>query len=222
MCFDAAAVIFCVRGKIPGQFCHRSDTPQKQRPNPSQRSQAQAQAKMPRFNVDLDGTLRNILQQIVDLYHTTYPNSEPVNVDDIRQYQLATYFPALTEEFTHWAFAANAKHVFLEAQPYPGALEFVHALQQRGTVCYVTSQRRENWQLTRDWLERWELRGEVVFTSDKLAVPGDVLIDDAPVFLVAADPRCVCIARPYNGTYEGTRLDGYDAILQWIDAHKFT
>ena len=88
-------------------------------------------------------------------------------------------------EFTqHFTNAVEQHHMFLDCDPYPGGIEAVHAIAEKGHSLHVVTDRGMFEQAPTDtikWLKKhgiYDLFSSITFTGDKSVVNLDILIDD--------------------------------------------
>lgn len=103
---------------------------------------------------------------------------------------------------------------------YPGAQDFVESLRGLGEVVIVTSSYAAvpNWDSARRaWLlEKFEIpKRDVIFTSRKDLVRGDWLIDDRAENCEAFGDGAICLDRPWNQKFQGSRAKNYEHAI-WM------
>lgn len=104
---------------------------------------------------------------------------------------------------------------------YPGAQEFVEALQRKGEVVIVTARYRAvpNWAAAREaWLyEHFGIHhSNLIFAKRKELVRGDHLIDDYTENCKAFGHGAICLDRPWNQQFNGVRARDYAHVLDLL------
>jgi 5'-nucleotidase len=167
-----------------------------------------------RILLDVDGVLADFATMAVN-----YARSRGVDAThaNLSQWDL---FKAMGCEHLQDDFDAfvNACSAGASLTPYAGSRAFYTALCQLGEVVIVTSpyKKAATWCYDRRlWLRKWfntEFgEPEIVFTSAKYLVRGDVLIDDGPHNVNEFPGPVVIIDRPWNQPKTINTLDGNGA-----------
>jgi uncharacterized HAD superfamily protein len=106
-----------------------------------------------------------------------------------------------TPEF--WSRYGN--EVFMEAEPYPGAVEAVRALAMEEGVAYISARPRSAGRTTADWLERWgfPVIHAAIDVRDKAGMARDfrcrLAIEDDPRQIAAYQASGMPVLVPYRG-----------------------
>lgn len=184
--------------------------------------------KRPRILVDCDGILADFVASALKLIndHT----GEDHTHDEIVQWDV---FKALgKKDIEHILDNAVANGGFCAAlEVLPGSVSAIEKLRRRGDVFIVTSPYdAPNWVYERTrWLERHFgfHKKQIVNTSSKFVVSGDVLVDDSDKNLQEwLDHHSQGLAllwdRPWNrqATPDGVhRVNDWDTLIQRVDTH---
>jgi 5'(3')-deoxyribonucleotidase len=155
--------------------------------------------------LDIDGVVRDFMHSVymaVRLHHPVHrANREKEDHWDC----LADVYPD-TPNIARRVFGGDlCREVYLDADPYEGAIEAVEQLSQNFDVAFCTSQPTEaTKQFTLEWLERFSLNKlPVIFANRKEKFPCDVFVEDAPHNLAAiheagSTKLLIRMARPWN------------------------
>ena len=182
-----------------------------------------------RVLLDCDEVLGEFAQEAVrfcNLY-AREPGADLWTFDDIADFDI---FESLGLEHMENRFVQHLidTEYCLNMPVLPGAIEFVERLYQLDhEVVIVTSPHRgvPKWCHERTaWLWRHFSiqREDIIFTSKKDRVFGDVLVDDKPQNLVGFRERGILFDQPWNrdvrGAYRAESYQDVVARLRWIDA----
>lgn len=140
------------------------------------------------IKVDVDGVIRDIFENMCELYNKTYGQHTEVN--DIFDYDVDKSFPLIKEKTGKSAvdffFKEHALHVFFKAKAYDSVKEFLQKLRDKGhkivIVTWQFSDRNKIFTLT--FLSKEEIPyDDICFTRDKWMIASDIMIDDNPEFI---------------------------------------
>ena len=136
---------------------------------------------MKKIGLDVDGVLRNLMDEINKVFKKHYPGhitDEPAYTYDFPHIKMP-----LSDKF-NIIFNEYPEDVFLKAKPYPGAVMQFNCLKQWAKkknikiVC-VTSQESHLISLTYLWLGKYNFTfDELYITKSKGSLGIDYLIDD--------------------------------------------
>lgn len=164
----------------------------------------------PLFLLDVDGVICDIISAIcayVNKYYESQEEPRRIYSGNFTEYRFEDC-PELTTHDVNiiGQYLAHTSHI--EMRPYPGADKFVDNLLQMGDVAVVTTPWPPNKRWA-EWRKLWlithfrELAEKTIFTCDKSAVAGDILIEDcvgnASVW-TRANPNgtALLLERPWN------------------------
>lgn len=138
---------------------------------------------MKKIGIDVDGVLRDVMQSINTVFETHYP--EHIVGKIAYNYDFPHIKMPLKEKF-NVIFNDYPEEIFLNSQPYPGAVEQFAFLKKWAKkngfklVC-ATNQEPHLIGLTYMWLAKHDFLFEELHIARKKEIIGlDYLIDDAP------------------------------------------
>lgn len=176
-----------------------------------------------RILVDMDDTIERLLEELVRRTNRKY--HQQVAVDDVTDWDMAPAFEGVTKR--QILDRMHEPGFWKSVEPVPGAAEALkHFMDEGHEVYIVTATEMEHvTDKMRDLLFRcfpflsWD---QVIITSHKQMVRGDVLIDDGIHNLEGGAYRKILFTAPYNRHYDAEanhmiRVSGWDEIIRIID-----
>lgn len=170
--------------------------------------------------VDADGVLEDLTQKWVIYLNEKYGTS--VRYDDVTEWDMTKSFPSLTREQVYGA--ELKEELYDQLEPYEGAVEYVKKLQDDGHTVYVVT--TSPYQIIKTKMEKvifkyfpnlsWK---NVIITSNKKMIKGDVLIDDGIHNLLGADYKKVLMTAPYNRAFHAEE-NGIIRVSSWREIYK--
>lgn len=163
-----------------------------------------------RLGIDLDGVVANFTKGWMEFYNQDFGTDFVVS-DSRRWNDLVelTHFEDISA-FWDWSRDIGGRSVFWHLEPFPGAIEALHSLDEEGhEIVIITSKPAFATDDTHEWIEKHGLpASEVHILMDKWRVACDVYLDDGPHVLprlVQHRPEStVCrYVRPWNDPVEG-------------------
>lgn len=135
----------------------------------------------PRFLVDVDDVLRNLVHNMVRIYNRDFKDNK--KYEDVTIYYVNESFREIVEagvDPINYFFRDNGHELFYKSEPIDGAVEAVNSLRDYGYVEIVTKQRSlENKIDTLRWLDENGVKYDSVsFVKHKSTVLCDYFIDD--------------------------------------------
>lgn len=186
-----------------------------------------------RLGIDMDGVIADFNAGWTWRYNRDFPGRtpHPVTADDVQEWNAPVRLTHFTTMGQFWKWArtcAEGRSLFYGLDPYPGAIDALHALHGAGhEIVIVTTKPRFAIDDTHDWLANHDVpAGEVHIVNDKTVVDCDVYLDDADHNvrdLVGAHPGAmVCrYVRPWNSPFAGsvdvTNWDDFLAAVASFD-----
>jgi len=169
--------------------------------------------------VDLDDVLNNLAGAWIGEINKKHKTSTSIN--DILSWEIADYFPTLTKN-----------QVFLPLQddnfwdsliPRNGSVEALRKIIKDGhTVYVVTSTYYKDVKVKMEWLFKhfpyltWD---DVIITSDKKRVRGDILIDDGIHNLIDGNYYKILYDCPHNHNFD-EKGNGIVRVYSWPEIYK--
>ncbi len=174
--------------------------------------------------VDLDDTIEQLLKALVERANERFGRN--ASVDDVTDWSIVCAFPGITKQQI-LDFMRDAD--FWETvEPVPGAVEALKHLMDEGHEVYiVTATEYEHVaEKMKGVLFRyfpfisWD---QVIITSRKQMIRGDVLIDDGVHNLEGGEYKKILVTAPYNRDYDAEangmiRVHSWDEIIRIIDS----
>lgn len=174
---------------------------------------------MYRIGLDIDGVLRDIEHTVASKVKELYPMAKHITND---KWNLHERYEGVPKNLSEILFKYHAEDIFYNAPPYEGALEFVEELQkiENTKIVIVTKQGRISGLQTLRWLARYKVTvGEIHLvrpSESKVLANCNLLIDDSTKNLEeqqTAKRDTLCVARPWNKTWEGERFKNYKDLV---------
>lgn len=169
--------------------------------------------------VDMDDTIENLCEVWVDYLNETYGTN--VSLSDVTQWDMTKVFPMLTRNEIFDVLTEDS--LWERITPLPGAVECLRKLHDEGyKIVVVTSASPEtvSLKLNKVLFKYFPFLTykDVIITSQKQLVKGDVLIDDAPHNLEGGDYLKLLFDAPHNQSYDA-ELNLMTRIYNWDDAY---
>lgn len=174
--------------------------------------------------VDMDDTIELLLQTLLRRINEKY--GRDVAPDDVTQWNLAAAYPGLTREQIF--SVADVPGFWKDVKPMPGAAEGLKHLMDEGHEVFIVTATEAGHvdEKMREVLFRyfpflsWD---QVIITSRKQMIRGDVLIDDGIHNLEGGEYKKILFTAPYNRHYDAeangmARVDSWDQIIRIIDS----
>lgn len=169
--------------------------------------------------IDMDDVLENLCEVWVDILNNRF--GMHVRHEDVRDWDISKAFPTLTHDEVY--IPLSEFMTWSQLTPLPGAREYVKKLQDDGhDVVVVTASHPSNTRYKYIWLQRYFPQfkyRDVIFTSRKQMICGDVLIDDKPQNLENAAYAGILMSQPHNLSYD-IRSEWIRRANSWEDAYN--
>ena len=168
--------------------------------------------------VDMDDTIEQLLAAWVKRCNEKY--GYQVTCDDIRDWNVTKAFPGLTREQVYGI--TYEPGFWGSVEPIPGAADALQRLIAKGHDVYiVTATEYEHlYEKMHDLLFRyfpfltWK---QVIVTSQKQMIRGDILIDDGPHNLIGGDYIKLLYEAPHNRDFDA-EVNGIIRVHDWTEA----
>ena len=169
--------------------------------------------------VDFDDTLNNFCEVLVDTLNKMFGTS--VHHNDVKEWDLRKSFPTLTESqiFIPTYFPDFWRRV----SPPPGAVEYLKKMIDDGhkiVVVTATHPSKVGMKIMQVLLRDFPYLTykDVIISSQKQLIKGDILIDDAPHNLEGGDYYGILVDAPHNRNYDA-EAHGFVRAYGWDDIY---
>lgn len=171
--------------------------------------------------VDMDDTIENFCEVWVNAINER--NGTNVCVDDIKEWDITKAFPALNKETIYAPLLTE--EFWQRVSPLPGAVEYLKKIMDEGhkivivtALCHTkTIGMKFNFVLFK-YFPYLTLQ-DIVVTSQKQLVRGDILIDDAPHNLEGGDYIKLLYNAPHNVSYPD-KENGMIRVENWAQIYN--
>lgn len=169
--------------------------------------------------VDMDDVLNNLFSAWAIELNKIYKLN--VNPKDIKDWKLSKYYPSLTKEEI---FSPLYKNIFWASlNTIPDSNYYLRKLIDEGHIVYiVTATFYQNIKIKIEWLLKnypFLKEDQVIVTSHKQLIKGDVLIDDAPHNLINGDYEKILFEASHNVEFDESTICAVRA-KSWDDVYK--
>lgn len=178
--------------------------------------------------VDMDDTVEHLIEPWVQYLNEKHGTS--VSVNDIRSWDIQKMFPDLSAEqvfepMDHAEFWDLVKPMAGAHEALRGFLNAGHEVKIVTASGYKTIEAKMERVLFRHFpFLSWN---DVIITSNKQMIKGDVLIDDAPHNLEGGDYFKILMTAPHNRDYcalyhnmhRVSNWEEVQALISWLSTH---
>lgn len=170
--------------------------------------------------VDMDDTLENLCEEWVNYLNDKYGTE--VEHSDITEWDMSKAFPTINKELVYAPLFDKA--LWERLTPLPGAVEKVHQLIKDGhKVVIVTASHQDTVSLKLNSVLfkyfPFFTHNDVIVTSQKQLVQGDVLVDDAPHNLCGGTYQGILMNAYHNADYDA-ESNGLIRAKDWDDVYN--
>lgn len=168
--------------------------------------------------VDMDDVLEKLVKAWVECLNEKY--STQVRPEDISEWDIHVFFPQLTEEQVYEI--PDTEGFWKRVQPIEGAAEALQSLIADGHEVYIAT--ATMYQSMKDKMEyvlfkyfpfiKWD---QVIVTSKKQMIKGDILIDDGPHNLEGGDYYKILFTAAHNRKFDEKSI-GAVRVNNWKEA----
>lgn len=156
--------------------------------------------------IDMDDVIEDLLGAWVQALNTRFGTD--VKAEDISSWEIKDYFPSLTEEQVFEPL--NDEEFWRNVKPKPGAEKYIKEILNDGHEVYVvTASHPEtiSHKLNNVLFKYFPYLSykDVIITSHKQMIRGDILIDDSPVNLVGGRYQGILMDMPHNRSFKAGR-----------------
>lgn len=162
--------------------------------------------------VDVDDVIRDFVPEVVREYNMQHGTH--YNINQVIAWEVKETLPKMGD-FRDWIFKNYT--VLLNAPPIKGSIETLKELKKMNNInIYIaTNQFKGLEALTVKWLNMHDVPYDGLFFSrNKFMLNGDVLIDDKIGNLEKFNGRKILIDKPWNQSYQGTRIKSLSDIFK--------
>lgn len=176
--------------------------------------------------VDMDDVLEDLLPAWTTWLNNKHGTS--VKPEDIVEWQIDKFFPELKREEVYAPLSED--EFWKTVKPKEGAVEGLKELCDGGDLVYVVT--NSHYKALQSKMENVLFKyfpflnwSNVIITSKKQLIEGDILIDDAVQNLVGGDYIRILVDAPYNRSADDEadglcRCYDWDDILDCIEFHR--
>ena len=173
--------------------------------------------------VDMDDTMEQLLKALVKRANERF--CRYVTVDEITDWSIVCAYPGIEKK--QILDFMREPDFWEDVEPVPGALEGLKHFMDEGHEVYIVTATEV--QHVKDKMEDVLFRyfpflswSQVIITSRKQMIRGDVLIDDGVHNLEGGEYKKILVTAPYNRDYDAEangmiRVHGWDEIVRIID-----
>ena len=170
--------------------------------------------------VDMDDTIEYLTEAWVAYLNEKHGTD--VDWRDIKEWDITKKYPSLTpDEVFHPLFE---EEFWKTVHPMEDAVEYLHKLSDEGHKIFVVTS--SHYKTLMPKLKHVLFRyfpfltwRNVIVTTCKQMISGDVLIDDAPFNLEDGEYRKILMNAPHNESYDAER-NGMTRVYHWSDIYR--
>lgn len=172
--------------------------------------------------VDMDDTVENLCETWVEFLNETHGTT--VHKDDIHDWDMSKAFPTIEKQQVYDPLFNE--NMWKMVTPLPGAVEYLKRLIDDGHKVVIVTASHQNTVAMKlnNVLFRYFpylTTSDVIITSQKQLVCGDVMIDDAPHNLVGGNYYGILVTAPHNRAYDAEsngfiRADTWEQIYNIV------
>lgn len=168
--------------------------------------------------IDMDDTIENLCETWVNYLNEQYKTK--ANVKDINNWDMLKAFPSLSSEDLFRPLSENS--FWSKVKPLPGAVEYIKQIRDDGHKVFIVTASHPssvNVKLNNVLFKYFPYLNytDVIITSNKQMIKGDILIDDALHNLIGGDYKGVLMAAPHNKDYTGKE---FKRVNNWEEAYN--
>jgi len=167
--------------------------------------------------VDMDDVLENFCEAWIEALNKRHGSK--VKEKEITQWELNEFFPFLTDKEIYSPL--EEKGFWKNVKPVANARKILKQLSYTNDVKIVTASHYINIEEKMNWLfkyypfTRWD---DVIVTSKKQMIIGDVLIDDNPRNLIGGNYKGLLFTRPHNKSFKiNNYLPQIIRVNNWVE-----
>lgn len=170
--------------------------------------------------IDMDDVLEQLVVGWVEYINEKYGIS--ADPEDVTDWNMALAFPTLTSDQVYGVLSED--DLWDHVRPMPGAVDAVRRLVEEGHQVYIVT--ASGYQTLRAKMDRVLFRyfpfltwDQVIITTNKHLVQGDVLVDDGPHNLTGGSYRKILFDARHNRGFD-ERTVGAVRVHDWEEAYR--
>lgn len=172
--------------------------------------------------VDMDDTIECLLDAWCGWLNRVHGTS--VRSEDVTEWDVAKFFPSLTRDEIFAPLLKN-EEFWTTVKPKPDAMEYLWKINEDGDQIYIiTSSHFETIKPKFDCIIKryfpWISWKNVIITSNKQMVSGDVLVDDGIHNLVGGNYEKILMTAPHNKSIDLSTLSDIRRADSWSDVYS--
>ena len=175
---------------------------------------------------DLDDVLENLTDvwlSLLSWLQRNNPSFVPKTIEDLDSWNLSEKFPMLTVDEVFEPL--NTDLIWKQIRPLPGAVEKIEKYNGMSgvKVRILTSSHYSAIASKREFLRKfftfinWN---QVIITSEKQRVKGNVLVDDYQNNLIGGDYKGILFYRPHNRLFDESKYPNITRAADWNEADR--
>ena len=173
--------------------------------------------------IDIDGVIRNFANKVYKTYIKKYPEHKNLITPQIT-WNMGDSYP-IGKEIYKFIYEDNVEEIFSNAEPYPGAVDFINSVSNIMPVAFITAQNCGIEKYTLEWLKNNNnTYKHIFFTSNKKLINVTFLLDDKTGNLndiKNTNIIPICYNQPWNQDYTGFRIFNYnEALIKIIEINN--
>ncbi len=170
--------------------------------------------------IDMDDTITDLLGAWVEMLNNRHGTS--VDPADVQQWDVVKSFPTLTSEQVFAPLLCDSLWSYVH--PKDGAVETVRQIMKDGHKVYIVT--TSAYETLREKMDTVLFRyfpflswGNVIITTNKQMIKGDVLIDDGVHNLVGGEYEKILVDAPHNKSIDAESY-GMVRVKTWNEIYK--
>ena len=167
----------------------------------------------------MDDTLENLCETWVEFLNETHGTT--VHKDDIHDWDMSKAFPTIENQQVYDPLFNE--NMWKRVTPLPGAVEYLKRLIDDGHKVVIVTASHQNTVAMK--LNHVLFRcfpslttSDVIITSQKQLVRGDVLVDDAPHNHIGGQYLKILMDSPHNREFDAQRF-GMVRVYSWLEVY---
>ena len=173
-----------------------------------------------RILVDMDDVIENLSVAWIDFLNRKYGTS--VDRESVRDWDMMLSFPTIPESELYGALEEEA--LWNTVTPKKDASKYLKRLRDDGHEIYIVT--TSGYKTVRVKMEKvlfkyfpWISWDQVIITSNKQIIKGDILVDDAPHNLIGGEYTKILFDMPYNRNFKAEE-HGVIRVYSWEQVYE--